>query len=253
MSDPAAKTARSSAFRRRRFAAWPALCCLALTPPAAAGQAAPSDNAQSRIDTMIAALGGRQAISELRSLAVEADCEGPDGAFVTRVESFRPDSVYFRQTAGDEATEIWSTSDHTWQLDAETGPKELEGARPFLRAHEFHMLLFELETRFSDHRLGETGGGSSASCRRIEMVDRSGQPAAVCIGQSDGLPLSLELNPAGAQGPIRIEFQDWRAIQGVQYFHSFVLTEGADRTFTYRYRSIEPDAVLAERFVLPTT
>ena len=85
------------------------------------------------------------------------------------------------------------------------------------------------------------------------MEDPSGQPASVCLRESDGLPVSLEMNPAGAEGSIHIRFADWREIQGIRYFQSFVLTEGRDRTFTYQYRNLEPNAVAADRFVLPTT
>ena len=73
------------------------LCCLALGADAYSAEAAPSVEAQLAIDRMIKALGGREAIGRLRSLAAEANCDGPDGAFRTRVESFRPDAVYFHR------------------------------------------------------------------------------------------------------------------------------------------------------------
>ena len=133
----------------------PRLTCIVLLlagGPATAGDAGSPEI----LDRMFAALGGREAISGLRSLSVEADCTGPDGGFVTRVESFRPGSVYFAQSAGDRATEVWSTKERTWRDDAEAGTRDLgEGVRHFVRAHEFHLLLFELESRFSNHRQGE--------------------------------------------------------------------------------------------------
>jgi hypothetical protein len=210
----------------------------------------PHDGTQKLIDRMISALGGRAAIGMLRSLAVEADCTGPGGEFRTRVESLRPDAVYFRQRDGEGSTEIWSTGGRTWTRDAESGWKELDdGVRDFVRGHEFHLLVLELETRFTAHRLNHST--LEVGCRRIDMEDLAGHPASVCVRESDGLPASLEMNPPGAQGPILVRFEDWREIEGIRYFHAFVLTEGTERTFTYRYRTIEPDGVLPSRFVLP--
>ena len=65
------------------------------------------------------------------------------------------------------------------------------------------------------------------------------------------MPVALEMNPPGAEGPIRIRFDDWREVEGIRYFYFFELTEGPERTFTYRYRSLEPNSVAADRFVPP--
>ena len=207
---------------------------------------------QPLIDRMMTVLGGRDAIESLRSLAAEADCTGPGGEFRTRVESFRPGATYFHQVAGERTTEIWSTAERTWRRDADAGLAELgRGVRYFVRGHEFHLLLFELESRFSNHRLADATEIHGRACRRIAMEDESGHPASICIDESDGMPIALEMNPPGAQGPIRIRFDDWREVEGIRYFHSFELTEGPARTFTYRYRSLEPDSVAADRFVPP--
>jgi hypothetical protein len=207
---------------------------------------------QTLVDRMMTALGGRDAIESLRSLAVEADCTGPGGEFRTRVESFRPGATYFHQAAGERATEIWSTAERTWRRDAEAGLVELDqGVRSFVRGHEFHLLLFELESRFSNRRLADATEIQGRACRLIVMEDESGHPASICIDESDGMPVVLEMNPPGAEGPIRIHFDDWREVEGLRYFHSFELTEGPARTFTYRYQSLQPDSVAADRFVPP--
>lgn len=202
------------------------------------------------IDEMMRALGGRETLEALRSLSVTADCTGPEGPFETRVSSFRPGAAYFHQRAGERATEIWSTPGKTWTTGEDGGSRELPTAvRDFVRAHEFHLLLLEIESRFSAHRLGATD--SAGTCQRVEMLDEAGLPAAICLERSSGLPSLLELNPSEAQGPIRVRFSDWKAIEGIRYFHSFVLTEGSERTFTYDYKALEPNSVTALRFVEP--
>ncbi|MCI0658192.1 MAG: hypothetical protein L0170_14160, partial [Acidobacteria bacterium] len=97
---------------------------------------------------MIEALGGAPAIESLTSLAVEADCTGPSGSFRTTLQSLRPGSVYFGQTSDEGTTRIWSTPGRTWTLEGEASKTLPEDVRRFVRGHEFHLLLFEIETRF---------------------------------------------------------------------------------------------------------
>jgi hypothetical protein len=214
--------------------------------------AAQTTDAQPLIERVLDALGGREAIARLRSLSVEARCGGPGGDFVTRVDSFRPGLTYFKQTADDGEAEIWSNGEATWHRGADGGVEELPGpGRYFVRAHEFHLLLLELESRFSDHRLGAWSEVAGRRCRLIEMTDESGQAAALCVAESDGLPLRLEMNPQGAEGAVRITFDGWRQIGDLWFFSGFTLTEGPERTFTYAYERIDLDTVTADRFVTP--
>jgi hypothetical protein len=222
----------------------PNLCCAALLLCAGLFVAEPHAQAQesSLLDPMLAALGGRAAIERLQSLSVEADCTGPGGEFRTRVESARPGAVYFRQAAGDQVTEIWSTPERTWTVDAAGAARDLDdGVRAFVRGHEFHLLLFEIESRFSNFRTDEPGAEEGRPCDRILMEDEGDQPAAICIDSANALPLVLELEPAGAEGALQIFFGDWERIEGLSYFRSFTLLEGTEREFTYRYRELIPN------------
>lgn len=193
------------------------------------------------VDRMMSALGGRSAITALRSLAVEADCTGPEGEFVTRVESLRPGCAFFRQTEGDRTTEVWTTPERTWTTGTDGDARDLDtGVRAYVRSHEFHLLLLEFDVRFGDSRIGGHGD-------LISFTDENGQPGALQI-DSDGVPQVLTQNPEGADGPIRIEFDDWETIDGLLYFRSFVLSEGDARTFAYRYRTLDPNGVDPARF-----
>ena len=62
---------------------------VALVLLAACGAVASSDS-PAAVEAMLTALGGREAIGQLRSLSVEAACSGPGGEFRTWVESFLP-------------------------------------------------------------------------------------------------------------------------------------------------------------------
>lgn len=79
---------------------------LALVVAGLSSPALASADAQPHIDRMLAALGGREAIADLRSLRVKAECTGPGGALKTRLDSFRPDSVYLHQQGSEGILEV---------------------------------------------------------------------------------------------------------------------------------------------------
>ena len=230
------------------------LICLALGSPASAAEE-PSGAVDVRdaIEATLAALGGRAAIAELRSLAVEADCTGPDGAFRTRVDSFLPGYTYFEQEADEGTLRAWASPRRIWQATPDGSFQDLDpGFRHFLRGHEFHLQLLEVESRFSGHRVvdpaAEVGG---EPCTEIAMEDEAGLPATLCVSHASGLPLRLETHPEGAAGPVAVVYRDWRPVDGVNYFFGFDLSEGAERHFTYDYTRVEPNAVSADLFVSP--
>jgi hypothetical protein len=214
------------------------------------------EDAQQIIAQMLDALGGKQAINDLRSLAVTAACSGPGGAFRTEVDSFRPGLVRFRQSSdqnsGDGANEIWSNPDRTWSLDSEGRAKEhAPGVRQFVRSHEFHFEIMEVLERFSGHRMGKTANLRDQACTTVLMEDHAGQNASLCISNETRLPVMLEVNPEGAAGPVRVWFENWQWHDDLRYFHAFDLTEGPDRSFRYDYDSIRPNGASALRFVSP--
>ena len=191
------------------------------------------------VDAVLESLGGRTAIEQLHSLATEADCDGPEGAFITRVESRRPGLVHFRQTGDGFQTEVWSTPTRTWTETPE-GERDLsDSVRLFVRSHEFHLTLIEFDLRFSN--VQSVGG------LRLNATDESGQPAVLTVDDNH-LPVALETNPAGAEGPVAVIFEDWHEIDGLKYFRSFRLTEGPDRVFTYRFGDIVPNGDVPDLF-----
>ena len=204
------------------------------------------------LDRMLTALGGRDALMEVRSLSVEAECTGPDGDFQTTVKSLRLGRAYFHQTSDRGNAEIWSTPEATWMPDESGGFKTLDpGVRNLVRNHEFHLLVFDIVTRFTDHSVTSTDSIDGHSCVKVTMMDLEGNPASLWVDTESAFPVMLEMNPPGAQGSLRIQFSDWDEVESVQYFKSFVLSEGPDRHFTYEYVTIKPNTVPKDLFDVP--
>ena len=204
------------------------------------------------IDNMLSATGSERSRNAIQSLTTTADGMGPDGPFETTVTSIRPDTVYFRQASEHGITEIWSTPDRTWggkagqEYDA-LGPR----VRDFVRGHEFHLMLIDVRSRFSDFELGATETVSDKKCVRLSMTNGTGEDASMCIRTDNWLPADLQLNPSSATGPIQVVFDDWRPVDGLNLFHAFELTEGPDRLFSYIYVDISINTFAYEMRVPP--
>jgi hypothetical protein len=194
------------------------------------------------VDHMLDALGGRDAIARLASLRVVADGRGPAGDFRTEMESIRPDSVVFRQSSARGTSAVGSGPRGAWATENGEAVSDTGAGRAFARGHEFHLLLFEIETRFSGHAPGGEEIVEGRPCARVTMTDENGQPAVLLVDRESGLPRLLELNPRGARGVVRVSFGDWRVIDGLRYFGAFTLTEGPNRAFTWHYTEIVPSS-----------
>ncbi|HEX7720341.1 MAG TPA: hypothetical protein VF389_11090 [Woeseiaceae bacterium] len=200
---------------------------------------------------MLDALGNERARDNVRGLRTVAECSGPDDHFVTTVTSLRPDTVYFHQQTGLGATEIWSTPDRTWGGSNQEAYAELAPAvRELVRRHEFHLMLIDLPNRFSNFTMQGEAQVGDIPCLHITMTDEFGAAAAICIGEADGLPVELQLVTERDDGPIRIEFADWRVVDGINWFHAFRLTESSE-DFHYEFIEIETSSFGHEADIAP--
>jgi hypothetical protein len=204
------------------------------------------------LDSMLTAIAPERSRNAIQSLTTMADCSGPDGAFETTVTSIRPDTVYFRQASARGITEIWSTAERTWGGRAGDEYEALTPqVRDFVRGHEFHLMLIDVRSRFSDFRLLGPDTVREAACLRISMKDEAGADASVCVRTDNWLPAELRLNPATAAAPVQVVFDDWRAVEGRNFFHAITLTEDRDRVFSYEYVDISVNAFAFEMRVPP--
>lgn len=204
------------------------------------------------IDNMMSATATERSRNAIQSLTTTADCVGPDGPFETTVTSIRPDTVYFRQASARAITEIWTTAEHTWGGKAgeeyqPLGPQ----VREFVRGQEFHLMVIDIRSRFSEFELLAPKRAGEAECLQVAMLDESGAKASICIRTDSWLPAELQLNSAAATGPVRIAFDDWRETEGLYVFHAIEVTEEPDRVFTYEYVDISVNTFAYEMRIPP--
>lgn len=209
-------------------------------------------SAEQVIDRMLAATASQRSRNAIQSLTATADCTGPDGEFETTVTSIRPDAVYFRQASARAITEIWSTAERTWGGNAGEEYQLLTPrVREVVRNHEFHLMIIDLKTRFSQFRLLGRQESGGAECRTVSMRDEAGGEASLCVRTDNWLPVEMHLDGASAAGPLRITFDDWRETDGLNLFYSMQVIEEPDRVFNYDFVDISVNTFAYEMRVPP--
>jgi hypothetical protein len=204
------------------------------------------------IDNILASTATERSRKAIQSLTTTADCMGPEGEFETTVTSIRPDTVYFRQASARAITELWSTPERTWGGNAGEEYELLTPrVRDFVRAQEFHLMIIDLESRFSDFELLGQREVEGEECLAVSMKDDAGGDAFLCVGSDDWLPVELRLDRESAAGPVRITFGDWREADGLNLFHSMQVIEEPDRVFNYDFVNISVNTFAYEMRVPP--
>ncbi|MEX2496046.1 MAG: hypothetical protein WD448_08160 [Woeseia sp.] len=208
--------------------------------------------ADQMIDGMLAAIGPAPSRKAVQSLSTTAEGSGPEGPFAITVTSIPPSTVYVRQQTSNGITEIWSTPERTWGGDAGEKYEPMgRRVRDFVREQEFHLMLLDIRSRFSDFELQAKESIAGAECQRISMRDEAGDEASICVRPEDWLPAELRLMSGGAGGPARIYFDDWREVDGLNLFHSSTLAEESERLFSYDYVDISINTFAYEIRVPP--
>lgn len=198
-------------------------------------------NALQGFATAIGPAASRQAVT---GIYARAEGDGPRGAFLNEIVSLADGRVRFRQTKEGRVTDLvvgaGAGAPHL-RSGALEGPVALSALAPadaamasFVRGHEVHRMLLDLETRFQDDaRAAEPG------C--VPMRGDDGLAVTLCRAQEGALPatIQLALPEALGSGSTTIELSDWRTLHDVRLPFGAVLLHGGER-HTYRYSAVLP-------------
>ena len=181
--------------------------CLALVggPLSAAADVDP------RLAEIAAAIGpapARAAISGISSLAA---ARGPRGAFTSEMIALADGTARFRLIKPEGDTSLLLTAGQIYRSDSASAPVKTADAAmaSFLRGHEVHRMLLDL-----DHRFRLDARAAPAGCLPLRGPD--GLAVTICGAEGSELPgsIELELPAALGGGNVTIELADWRILQG---------------------------------------
>lgn len=194
---------------------------------------APSDPA---LDRSARAIGPEDARARIEGLLAVAEASGPRGTFTSEMISLADGTARFRLVREGGATELLVAGGRVWRRPAEGGalveaPTETAA---FVRGHEVHRMLVDLETRFRAN-----GPEGSDGC--LPVLGADGLGARVCGSAAGDPPARIVLDGSEASGgePVAIELADWRELLGVRLPFAADFLHAGER-HAYRYVEVLP-------------
>ena len=197
------------------------------------------ETAAAALQRLADAVGTREARQALVGISARAEANGPRGAFASEMISLDDGTARFRLLMAEGGTELLLAADRPYTRSLTGASRELAAATDrslasFVRGHEVHRMLLDLELRFRpDSRAAEPG------CQALLGPDDLA--VTICRATDSALPATIELAlPAGlGGGSTRIELGDWRGLHGVQLPFAADFLHAGER-HTYRYREVLP-------------
>lgn len=198
-----------------------------------------SETSAAALQRLADAVGTREARQALVGISARAEANGPRGAFASEMISLNDGTARFRLLMAEGGTELLLAADRPYTRSLTGTSRELAAATDrslasFVRGHEVHRMLLDLELRFRpDSRAVEPG------CQALLGPDDLA--VTICRATDSALPATIELAlPAGlGGGSTRIELGNWRGLHGVQLpFAADFLHAG--ELHTYRYTEVLP-------------
>ena len=225
------------------------LCMLSRIPAAAGGET------EELLRRALGAMGGAEALSEVRSVVSTADVEmvglGVKGTMESRRLApclYRTDISlgFFRITQGYDGDRMWRVDPNgmvVFMQDAESITERvttcLLDARRYLLSEE------GFTARISG---ADTIGG--AGCTAVELLPEGGIPCIVCFDDETHLPVRISMKTKN--GPVQETYGDFRPVNGVMFPHSTRIEQLAiGRTIEVRIRSLEVNEPVDPLLFLP--
>lgn len=192
------------------------------------------------LDQVAQAIGAREARARIEGLLAVAEASGPRGTFTSEMISLADGTARFRLVREGGATELLVAGGRVWRRPAGGGalveaPSEMAA---FVRGHEVHRMLVDLETRFRAAGAAEPDG-----CLPIAGADGLG--ARICgSGEGDPPPVPptrivLDGSEASGGEPVAIQLADWRELLGVRLPFAADFLHAGER-HAYRYVEVLP-------------
>jgi hypothetical protein len=199
------------------------------------------------------AMGGTEAIREIRSIRAIADCSSPMGDYITEVVSARGDRAIFRQIwAGSDPLLAFVSGKHAWSRNEQTGKiTPLDATMTaIVRGHEFQMIALAPLERYRDARIEgyeEFAGGQAI---RMLVRDGLGNPRHLFFGTDSRLMAGMIESKADGAGAVRVVFNEWSRA-GKLRLPSLVTVTDESGDFILRFHTITLNDADADAFEVP--
>lgn len=195
------------------------------------GQEIPAEAVQRIAD----AIGPRDARQALAGISARAEASGPRGAFASEMISLSDGTARFRLGMASGNTDLLVAAGTPYLRSGAGALESADAAMAgFLRGHEVHRMLLDLEQRFRS-------GARATQPGCLALLGPDDLPVTICREAGVDLPrtIELELPAALGGGSTTIELGDWRNLHGVRLPFAADFLHAGER-HTYRYTEVLP-------------
>lgn len=182
--------------------------------------------------------------SWIENIVASASCEGPDGPYTTLTESsFTDDYLLFKQDylSKNPFYALIITKAEGYGLDSalhRQGPLS-EAVIAVLKAHEFHEMMLQPETRYFHIKLLEDTTFYDQQCRQLIASDHLGLPVRLYFDKHTQLMAGIaQSNPYKKGEVISVHFENWNREKQPVFFEKVTIHQGKKSVFTVNYTSI---------------
>ncbi len=200
------------------------------------------DSSEHIIQEHLRALGD---VSGIESIITTADCNGPEGGYVTVTQSsFKGDYLLFLQDYEYKPNPFYAliqSSKQGFGLDTNLvsqGPLS-KAIIAVLKAHEFHEMMLQPHRRYFDLKQLEDTTFFDQKCTQLIGSDHLGLPVRLYFDKKTHLMAGIaQVNPYKKGEVISVHFEDWNYTQAIPLFNRVFIKQGKNDEYTLNYTQI---------------
>lgn len=210
-------------------------------------------SAQAILDKYLAAVGGADAVQQVRSRVQTGNIEVEDKKFPIEIYSLAPDKRVSTSHMGANAS-VTAYNGETGWLDTPRGPREMTAAEQKAASIDAQLYFpVWLPKAYQDFKV-EAGDAIDGKATYLVAANGTGEvPLRLYFDQQSGLLLRLVRlaeTPLG-QNPTQIDYADFRAIDGLKLPYRWTLARTNGR-FTIQIDDVKQNVPVDEKlFVKP--
>lgn len=207
------------------------------------------------LDNAVKAMGGRDAIKNVKSSSFKAKMNTPMGDVLIESYYLNPDQFLIKQAVpGMGEITMASDGQTTWTHNPMMGYQLLDDEEVELMRDQasMHNLVVRLEKEFSDIQTVEQLKFNDRDCYKLRMLDTEGQEQFAYFDVKGHLMAGMEMQQATPMGPSKatMRFEDWKTYGDIKFFSRMVISQmGMDMTM--EMTEVKFDNVDKKIFALP--
>ncbi|GEM_PF-1044330 len=181
---------------------------------------------------------------QIENLISIADCQGPDGNYITEVHSTKNGYTYFSQKyeyKDDEFEVILENEDFGYSVDLASGQKDTlsQPVLEVIKGHEFHKISLFPDMFFSNIMYQKDSIFRSQSCEVFSATDHSRNPVRIFYDRNEMLIIGFNFyNPFDPSEKIETHFQKWEASDYGKLVKELEIVQAERDTFNFIFNRI---------------